>query len=125
MITRAERMQLTTQQAYILTVRACLTRARQRLLTVSSLSKDGWESGWTSSPTSSSWSVGFETCHILLTGQLIAIFGSLFRNTVDPAKFGVVLTYTMAAATLFANLVSLYAQVEQEMVSPYSGSSAV
>jgi len=48
--------------------------------------------------------------------QLIAVFGSLFRNKVDPARFGVVLTYTLAAASLFANLVSLYAQVEQEMV---------
>lgn len=48
--------------------------------------------------------------------RLIAIFGSLFRNKVDPARFGVVLTYTLAAASLFANLVSLYAQVEQEMV---------
>ena len=50
------------------------------------------------------------------TLQLIAIFGSVFRNSVNPSKFGVVLTYTLAAASFLANLVSLYAQVEQEMV---------
>ncbi|WVQ63105.1 uncharacterized protein L199_001256 [Kwoniella botswanensis] len=46
---------------------------------------------------------------------LIAIFGILFRNSVDPASFGVVFSYALAAAQLFSNLVSLYAQVELEM----------
>jgi hypothetical protein len=30
--------------------------------------------------------------------QLIAIFGTLFRNTVNPSQFGVVLTYAPHAA---------------------------
>ncbi|WWC98771.1 hypothetical protein V866_005664 [Kwoniella sp. B9012] len=46
---------------------------------------------------------------------LIAIFGVLFRNSVDSASFGVVFSYALAAAQLFSNLVSLYAQVELEM----------
>ncbi|OCF58423.1 cadmium ion transporter [Kwoniella mangroviensis CBS 10435] len=46
---------------------------------------------------------------------LIAIFGISFRNSVDPASFGVVFSYALAAAQLFSNLVSLYAQVELEM----------
>ncbi len=48
--------------------------------------------------------------------ELVAVFGIIYRNTVSPSRFGVVLTYTLAAASLFANLVSLYAQVELEMV---------
>ena len=82
---------------------------------VSLPSKDGLVSDLTSSRISLSWQVpGSST--LIANDQLIAIFGSLFRNEVDPARFGVVLTYTLAAASLFANLVSLYAQVEQEMV---------
>ncbi|WVQ85784.1 hypothetical protein IAT38_007951 [Cryptococcus sp. DSM 104549] len=46
---------------------------------------------------------------------LITIMGTVFRNTVDPSQFGVVFSYALAAATLFSNLVSLYAQVELEM----------
>ncbi|WVW81052.1 hypothetical protein I302_103043 [Kwoniella bestiolae CBS 10118] len=46
---------------------------------------------------------------------LIAVFGILFRNSVDPASFGVVFSYALSAAQLFSNLVSLYAQVELEM----------
>ncbi|WWD20530.1 hypothetical protein CI109_105006 [Kwoniella shandongensis] len=46
---------------------------------------------------------------------LIAIVGTALRNTIDPSKFGVVFSYTIAAASLFSNLVSLYAQVELEM----------
>ncbi|WWD08510.1 hypothetical protein V865_006622 [Kwoniella europaea PYCC6329] len=46
---------------------------------------------------------------------LIAIFGILFRDSVDPASFGVVFSYALAAAQLFSNLVSLCAQVELEM----------
>ncbi|OCF34449.1 cadmium ion transporter [Kwoniella heveanensis BCC8398] len=38
---------------------------------------------------------------------LIAIFGILFRHSVDPAEFGVVFSYALAAASLFSNLVSL------------------
>lgn len=43
------------------------------------------------------------------------MFGSWFRNSVSAQDFGIVLTYTLAAAQLFAKLVSLYAQVEIEM----------
>ncbi|WVF68119.1 hypothetical protein IAT40_002882 [Kwoniella sp. CBS 6097] len=46
---------------------------------------------------------------------LIAIFGILFRHSVDPAEFGVVFSYALAAGSLFSHLVSLYAQVELEM----------
>nr|ODN90116.1 cadmium ion transporter [Cryptococcus depauperatus CBS 7841] len=46
---------------------------------------------------------------------LIAIVGVLLRNSVNPSSFGVVFSYAIAAAALFSNLVSLYAQVELEM----------
>ncbi|WWC92110.1 uncharacterized protein L201_007064 [Kwoniella dendrophila CBS 6074] len=46
---------------------------------------------------------------------LIAIFGILFRYSVNPSSFGVVFSYALSAAQLFSNLVSLYAQVELEM----------
>ena len=46
---------------------------------------------------------------------LVAIFGAVFRNTVSPSKLGVVLTYTLASASVFSQLVQLFAQVEQEM----------
>jgi len=46
---------------------------------------------------------------------LVAIFGAIFRNTVSPSKLGVVLTYTLASASVFSQLVQLFAQVEQEM----------
>ena len=47
--------------------------------------------------------------------QLVSIFGSIFRETVSPSKLGVVLTYTLASASVFSQLVQLFAQVEQEM----------
>ncbi|EAL23016.1 hypothetical protein CNBA7830 [Cryptococcus deneoformans B-3501A] len=46
---------------------------------------------------------------------LIAIFGVVFRDTVNASSFGVVFSYALSAAALFSNLVSLYAQVEMEM----------
>ncbi|ODO10352.1 hypothetical protein I350_00947 [Cryptococcus amylolentus CBS 6273] len=46
---------------------------------------------------------------------LIAIVGTVLRDTVDPSSFGVVFSYALAAAAMFSNLVSLYAQVELEM----------
>ncbi|WVQ72551.1 hypothetical protein IAR50_002108 [Cryptococcus sp. DSM 104548] len=46
---------------------------------------------------------------------LIAIVGAVLRDTVDPSSFGVVFSYALAAAAMFSNLVSLYAQVELEM----------
>ncbi|KAK8850349.1 hypothetical protein IAR55_004267 [Kwoniella newhampshirensis] len=46
---------------------------------------------------------------------LIAIVGTVLRDSVDPSKFGIVFSYTLAAASVFSNLVSLYAQVELEM----------
>ena len=65
--------------------------------------------------------------------QAIAIFGSIFRNTVNPAQFGVVLTYALHAAlgtyhvlslprgriyeSVLTALVPLFAVCEQEMVS--------
>ena len=48
--------------------------------------------------------------------MLISIFGAVFRETVSPSKLGVVLTYSLQAASVFSNLVQLFAQVEQEMV---------
>lgn len=45
---------------------------------------------------------------------LIAIFAAVFRNTVSPSKLGVVLTYTLSAASVFSNLVQVFAQCEQE-----------
>jgi len=35
---------------------------------------------------------------LVANDQGIAIFGSIFRNTVNPAQFGVVLTYALHAA---------------------------
>ncbi|PIL27466.1 ATP-binding cassette transporter [Ganoderma sinense ZZ0214-1] len=43
----------------------------------------------------------------------ICLFAAGFRNTVDPAKIGVVLTYTLSITQLFSTLVSNYAQNEQ------------
>lgn len=46
---------------------------------------------------------------------LIAIFAAVFRTSVSPSRIGVVLTYTLASASVFSQLVQLFAQVEQEM----------
>ncbi|KAM5532133.1 hypothetical protein V8D89_014226 [Ganoderma adspersum] len=43
----------------------------------------------------------------------ICLFAAGFRNTVDPSKIGVVLTYTLSITQLFSTLVSNYAQNEQ------------
>ena len=39
---------------------------------------------------------------------LIAIFAAVFRDTVSPSKLGVVLTYTLSAASVFSNLVQVF-----------------
>ena len=46
---------------------------------------------------------------------LISAFGSIFRTSVSASKLGVVLTYSLQAASVFSQLVQLFAQVEQEM----------
>jgi hypothetical protein len=106
------------QQAYIITVSRGPRSSVLRELIDSLPSNGGLASDLTFSPTCLSWFVNHLGNMSIANTQLIAIFGSIFRNNVDPARFGVVLTYTLAAASLFANLVSLYAQVEQEMVRP-------
>ncbi|CDZ96790.1 Multidrug resistance-associated protein/mitoxantrone resistance protein, ABC superfamily [Phaffia rhodozyma] len=45
----------------------------------------------------------------------ISFFGVGFRNTVSPAKLGVVLTYALALTQIFAQIINIFAQVEQDM----------
>ncbi|EFI26687.1 ATP-binding cassette [Coprinopsis cinerea okayama7 len=47
----------------------------------------------------------------------IGLFGSGFRKTVNPAMVGVVLSNTLALTTIFAEMVSQFAQNEQNMNS--------
>ncbi|KAL7422108.1 hypothetical protein Q5752_002751 [Cryptotrichosporon argae] len=47
--------------------------------------------------------------------MLLAMFGAIFRASVNPSKLGVVLTYSLSAASVFAQLIQFYAMVEQEM----------
>ncbi|KAI0085949.1 multidrug resistance-associated ABC transporter [Irpex rosettiformis] len=47
----------------------------------------------------------------------IALFGVGFRNTVDPSKIGVILSYTLTITQVFSELVSTYAQNEQNFNS--------
>ncbi|KAK7682821.1 hypothetical protein QCA50_014205 [Cerrena zonata] len=49
--------------------------------------------------------------NILILG--IALFAAGFRKTVDPSKIGVVLSYTLSITQTFSELVSVYAQNEQ------------
>ncbi|GJE92383.1 multidrug resistance-associated ABC transporter [Phanerochaete sordida] len=49
--------------------------------------------------------------NILILG--IALFAAGFRQTVDPSKIGVVLSYTLSITQTFSDLVSTYAQNEQ------------
>lgn len=49
----------------------------------------------------------------------------MFRATVNASSFGVVFSYALSAAALFSNLVSLYAQVEMEMVTILSSFGTV
>ncbi|KAK7691491.1 hypothetical protein QCA50_004890 [Cerrena zonata] len=49
--------------------------------------------------------------NILILG--IALFAAGFRKTVDPSKIGVVLSYTLSITQTFSELVSAYAQNEQ------------
>ncbi|KAF4584938.1 hypothetical protein EYR40_001764 [Pleurotus pulmonarius] len=51
--------------------------------------------------------------NILVFG--IALFASGFRNTVNPAKIGVVLTYTLGITQVFSDMVNQFAQNEQNM----------
>ncbi|KAG8979667.1 hypothetical protein FRB94_011257 [Tulasnella sp. JGI-2019a] len=45
----------------------------------------------------------------------IALFGVGFRETVQPSKLGVVLTYSLSVTSVFSQLVSIFATVEQDM----------
>ncbi|KAL4261872.1 ATP-binding cassette transporter C [Pleurotus pulmonarius] len=47
----------------------------------------------------------------------ILLFGAGFRETVDPSKVALVLTYTLSAASLFTQVVDLFAGNEQNMNS--------
>ncbi|THG96760.1 hypothetical protein EW026_g5132 [Hermanssonia centrifuga] len=49
--------------------------------------------------------------NLLILG--IALFAAGFRKTVDPSKIGVVLSYTLSITQTFSDLVSTYAQNEQ------------
>ncbi|PPR03716.1 hypothetical protein CVT24_007391 [Panaeolus cyanescens] len=51
--------------------------------------------------------------NILILG--IGLFASGFRNSVNPAKIGVVLTYTLGITQTFSDMVSQFAQNEQNM----------
>lgn len=43
------------------------------------------------------------------------MFGAIFRDKISAARLGVVLTYSLAAASVFSVLVQMFAQLEQEM----------
>ncbi|KAG8869673.1 hypothetical protein FRB97_000807 [Tulasnella sp. 331] len=45
----------------------------------------------------------------------VALFGVGTRNTVQPSKLGVVLTYSLSVTSVFSQLVSIFATVEQDM----------
>jgi ABC-type multidrug transport system fused ATPase/permease subunit len=51
--------------------------------------------------------------NILILG--IALFAAAFRNTVSPAKIGVVLSYTLSITQTFSTMVQQFAQNEQNM----------
>ncbi|KAJ7100917.1 multidrug resistance-associated ABC transporter [Mycena belliarum] len=51
--------------------------------------------------------------NVLLLG--IALVAAGFRHTIDPAKIGVVLTYTLSITGVFSQLVALWAQNEQNL----------
>ncbi|KAJ3982865.1 multidrug resistance-associated ABC transporter [Lentinula detonsa] len=51
--------------------------------------------------------------NILILG--IALFAAGFRATVNPSKIGVVLSYTLSITQIFSEMVSQYAQSEQNM----------
>ncbi|KAF7373644.1 Oligomycin resistance ATP-dependent permease YOR1 [Mycena sanguinolenta] len=53
--------------------------------------------------------------NILIFG--IALFAAGFRHTVDPSKIGVVLSYTLSITQVFSQMVSYFAQNEQNMNS--------
>jgi len=51
--------------------------------------------------------------NILILG--IALFAAFFRDTVNPSKVGVVLSYSLTITQVFSDMVSQYAQNEQNM----------
>ncbi|KAJ7172563.1 multidrug resistance-associated ABC transporter [Mycena filopes] len=53
--------------------------------------------------------------NILIFG--IALFAAGFRNTVDPSKIGVVLSYTLSITQVFSQMVAFFATNEQNMNS--------
>ncbi|WVQ83340.1 hypothetical protein IAT38_005479 [Cryptococcus sp. DSM 104549] len=56
--------------------------------------------------------LGFSSYLLVLA---VAIFGVLFRNSVSPAKFGVVLTYIIAATSILTGLIGWATEAEQQM----------
>ncbi|KAF9488932.1 multidrug resistance-associated ABC transporter [Pleurotus eryngii] len=55
------------------------------------------------------------SANILVLG--ISLFGAGFRETIDPSKVALVLTYTLSVALLFTQVVNLFAENEQNMNS--------
>ncbi|KAF4589934.1 hypothetical protein EYR38_009229 [Pleurotus pulmonarius] len=55
------------------------------------------------------------SANILILG--ISLFGAGFRETIDPSKVALVLTYTLSVALLFTQVVNLFAENEQNMNS--------
>ncbi|KAJ7353075.1 multidrug resistance-associated ABC transporter [Mycena albidolilacea] len=53
--------------------------------------------------------------NLLILG--IGLFAAGFRNTVDPSKIGVVLSYTLSITQVFSQMVAFFAQNEQNMNS--------
>jgi len=51
--------------------------------------------------------------NILVLG--IALFAAGFRTTVNPAKIGVVLSYTLLMTQTFSEMISMFATTEQSM----------
>ncbi|WVQ76019.1 hypothetical protein IAR50_005655 [Cryptococcus sp. DSM 104548] len=45
----------------------------------------------------------------------VAVFGVIFRNTVPPSQFGVVLTYVIATSSTLTSMIGWVTEVEQEM----------
>ncbi|ODO07994.1 hypothetical protein I350_03577 [Cryptococcus amylolentus CBS 6273] len=45
----------------------------------------------------------------------VAVFGVMFRHTVPPSRFGVVLTYVIATASTLTSIIALMTEIEQQM----------
>ncbi|WRT69551.1 uncharacterized protein IL334_006538 [Kwoniella shivajii] len=69
-------------------------------------SKSFTQSGWLGRRMS------FTTQFLVLA---VSIFGIIFRNSVSPAKFGVVLVYVISTTSVMNNLVRVITEAEQQM----------